>query len=254
VNVRQLTEQALAIAASGWAVFPCHTSKKPLTKNGFKAATTKPATIQKLFANPDAALIAVPTGKTSFIALDIDANGLQWLHDNQTKLPLTRIHQTRSGGLHYLFTPPNNVKIPNSASKIAPGVDVRGDGGYVIVPPSPGYRALNNSPIALLPPWLSELLTTPPRPRFSDRLVNHPYKAEAITHRMAQAYENVARAPEGQRNQTLNRETFILACAAIQGHINAAEVEHLMLLAAQTSGLPTREALATINSAMRAAS
>src|SRR3954451_22609691 len=79
--------------------------------------------------------------------------------------PPTRVHRTASGGLHLLFTPPEHVEIRNSQSRVAPGVDVRGEGGYVIVPPSPGYEVLADLPPVAVPCWLIRAAMPPPPPR-----------------------------------------------------------------------------------------
>jgi hypothetical protein len=72
--------------------------------------------------------------------------------------------RTRSGGLHLYFKAPRDIKIKSSASKIAPGVDIRAEGGYVVGPTSwvdsdrkgeaGFYQVIDNSPVAPLPDWL----------------------------------------------------------------------------------------------------
>ena len=61
------------------------------------------------------------------------------------------IARTRSGGAHLYFL--NDAAIRCSSDKIALGVDTRGEGGYVILPPSPGYTWVNGSDLFNLPPW-----------------------------------------------------------------------------------------------------
>ena len=62
--------------------------------------------------------------------------------------------RTRRGGLHYYFARPDGG-VGNRAHVAGFDIDVRGDGGYVVVPPSPGYSWLTS---------LDEPLTLPPAP------------------------------------------------------------------------------------------
>lgn len=146
-------------AGLGLPCFPCNDKKQPVVATGFKAATRDRAAILEAFAKPSAVLIGVPTGEVSgFVVIDIDIRddrtGMDWLNAHSTDLPPTRTHKTRSGGLHLLFCYPAGHDIPNSAGRIAPGIDVRGNGGYVVFPPSPGYRIADDHRAAEMPDWL----------------------------------------------------------------------------------------------------
>jgi hypothetical protein len=89
----------------------------------------------------------MPTGSVSGISvLDIDADGLTWF--DAQHLPLTRMHQTRSGGLHLLFRHAEGLR--NSSGVIANGVDVRANGGMVIWWPRQGYE-ICDAPLAEWP-------------------------------------------------------------------------------------------------------
>jgi hypothetical protein len=75
--------------------------------------------------------------------------------------------ESPSGSLHYYFNNPPRTVIRNSASVLAPGVDVRGEGGMAMAPPSvrPGvgsYRWRNANPIADAPQWLLQKIAEPP--------------------------------------------------------------------------------------------
>jgi hypothetical protein len=76
-------------------------------------------------------LVGVPTGR-AFDVLDIDprSGGEDWYRANFDALPLTQAHETYSGGLHLLFRACPDLRC--SGSKIAPGVDVRAAGGYIV--------------------------------------------------------------------------------------------------------------------------
>ena len=125
--------------------FPCSTGKKPLTPRGFLDAAFGDYTHYPL--------VGVPTGAiTGFDALDIDprSGGHLWLQ--QHELPKTRAHWTRGGGKHFLFKHCGF----RLRKEIAPGVELKGDGGYVIWWPREGME-VEDYPIAEWPDWLLEL-------------------------------------------------------------------------------------------------
>lgn len=132
-------DAALRHARHGRPVFPCSAaSKRPITAHGFKDATTNPDTIRGWFAS-EPHLLALPTGRASgLVVLDIDghqgADSLADLEREHGRLPVTTSVKTPRGQ-HYYFVHPG-IPVRCSAGQIAPGVDVRGDGGYAIVPPS----------------------------------------------------------------------------------------------------------------------
>lgn len=130
----------------GWSVFPVSVeTKRPLTPHGCLDAKTDPGAIENWWKKwPDAA-IGVATGSASgFIAVDLDKDedkGLDGYHElrlwerEHGSLPNTVQSITGRGGAHLLFRY-NGTDIRNSSSDKLEGVDVRGEGGYIIVPPS----------------------------------------------------------------------------------------------------------------------
>ena len=161
-------------AKLGLPCFPCGDDKRPVVATGFKAASTDPSHIRAMFDRDGARLIGVPTGEASgLVVIDIDVrgdrNGMDWLDANADALPQTRTHKTRSGGLHLLFRYPEGHDIRNSAGRVAAGVDVRGNGGYMITPPSDGYQVADPVEPADMPMWLIRACLPPeaePRPVF----------------------------------------------------------------------------------------
>jgi hypothetical protein len=148
-----LVERALEVAQT-YPVFPCKADKSPATAHGFRDASRDEATIRALFARPGAALIGVPTGSSSGL-LVVDFDG----RDGRNRIPelltvRTRLHWTRRGA-HALFKMPAGANIGCSAGKLAPGVDVRASGGYIIHWAAQGYggqleRELSEVPAELL--------------------------------------------------------------------------------------------------------
>lgn len=131
-----LLQAALSYAARGWRVHPLKPRHKtPITKNGCKDATMDDATIRRWWAQWPDANVALATG-WEFFVLDIDtkSGGMVWLEANE--LPTTHEAQTGSGGKHLLYRLPTGSIVQNSAGLIAPGVDVRGVGGYIVAAPS----------------------------------------------------------------------------------------------------------------------
>ncbi len=165
-----MLEHALRYAARGWPVFPC-TGKRPLVTNGLLDATTDPATITRWWERIwPAANIAVITGAGSgLLVVDVDgeegSDSLHLLERDHEPLPRTATVATPRGGSHLYFRHPGG-EIHNSAGRLGVGLDVRGDGGYVVVPPSVGannrkYEPDERAPLAQPPSWLMELLRGP---------------------------------------------------------------------------------------------
>jgi hypothetical protein len=203
-----------AAADLPWPVFACKADKTPITAHGFKDASHERGVILRQFANSSAQMIGCPTGSESgFIVIDVDikrgARGMEWLDSKSDKLPPTRTHRTLSGGLHLLFRAPDGVEIGNSASRVAPGVDVRGEGGYIIVPPSPGYAIADPVEMAEMPAWLVLVCMKPepaPRPATpsqpSQRASSDRDLGRYCDSALNDAYTKVRNAPDGTRNPT----------------------------------------------------
>lgn len=133
------------------AVFPCTPDKKPLVK------WKEPWDGDIADGEP----YGVPTGTRSGVwVLDLDrkgrVDGLRSITEfaNGRELPDTLTVRTQSGGLHLYFT---HVDGLGNRAGILPGVDVRGESGYVVGPGSPGYTVVHPGPVAPAPEWLVEL-------------------------------------------------------------------------------------------------
>ena len=157
-----LLDAALEWAEHGVPVFPTGDDKRPLTKNGFFDASTDPTEIKRMFteAGPRLHGIGGRMGADAGIfAIDADtykegdageaARSYIASLVRSGQLPDTRIHATRNGGRHYLF---RATEFPNC--KPSAGVEVKGEGGYIVLPPSPGYsverEGLADAPRGLL--------------------------------------------------------------------------------------------------------
>ena len=98
---------ALDLADAGVPVFPCSSDKRPACPHGFLDAATDRAALCELWHDCPGDLIGAATGNISGIdVLDLDAKheaARAWWRDNRDRMPPTRVHRTRSGGLHVLF-------------------------------------------------------------------------------------------------------------------------------------------------------
>lgn len=135
-----MLDHALAFARRGLQVFPCRPRDKlPATAHGCNDATTNPGTIECWWRQEPDYNIAIATGAASgvfVVDLDgIDAEAeLRRLEVRHGALPAT-VESITARGRHIFFLFPDRP-VRNSAGKLAPGIDTRGDGGYVLAPPS----------------------------------------------------------------------------------------------------------------------
>jgi len=250
-----LTQSALWLAQEmRLPVFACGPDKRPVTQHGFHDATRDAAEIRLQFSTPGAAMIGVPTGQgAGFFVVDLDVKnggqGLEWLAANQHRLPRTRTHRTRSGGQHLLFQWPEGRTIRNSASRVAPGVDVRGNGGYIITPPSPDYEIADASALAEAPAWLLDLIDPPVAPRVADLpkygadLPKSPPRQSGDGTRYGlTALDNecqaILSAADGAKHDTLNRAAFSIGGLVAAGEL--AEGPALQALASALAGIAAR--------------
>ena len=124
---------ALAYASKGWPVFPLRpNSKVPITEHGFKDATTDQVKINAWWAAHPQANVGVVTGNGLGV-IDVDmkngVNGRQSISAANLTIPNTLVSKTPSGGYHLYFKSADKIRC---AIGILPGVDIKGDGGYVV--------------------------------------------------------------------------------------------------------------------------
>jgi hypothetical protein len=254
---RSALSAALDLAMRGMVCFPCQANKAPACATGFKAATSDPATLRKLWQRHPGPLIGVPTGEVNgFDVLDVDPRhgGDAWLAQHRGWLPITRTHTTRSGGLHFAFQHAPGLRC--SAGKIAPGVDVRADGGFAIWWPAAGFPVTIDAPVAHWPSCLLAALIPQPRSR-PWSVASIPWTDSDSARRYAlgalrRAVEQVAAASEGTRNYTLNRESFALTRFVGKGLLTYSEIAETLAVAARHAGLTQTETARTLASALRA--
>jgi len=225
-----LIDAALAYAAEGLPVFPCNAAnKRPHVAGGFKAATTDAEQIRRWWSQWPGAMIGMPTGTRSGVwVLDID-DPATFERACPVELPATRRGETGKG-YHLHFRYQDGIRSTQRGANAPwpipdlPGAEVRGEGGYVILPPSrhPSgrlYRWANDNPPATAPADLVQLVTLKAKPAEREKHVQHLAApvSDSTGHRYALAAldsecESIRRAPDGGQESTLN------AAALKMGH------------------------------------
>ena len=282
-----MLDHALRLGQDGIPIFPCKLNKQPYVAGGFKAATTDPNQVRAWWSKWPDALIGMPTGAASGTAvLDLDlrrdeagnviTDGLaliqRVMEDNGWEMPDTVVVETPSGGYHVYFQ--HQAGFTNSAGKIGDGIDTRGDGGYVIVPPSrlPDgrcYTTVSGPDVtrADAPEWLaiafrehrfpeaeqpnegaSDGDQSPMEGHHSQEGQNSPYGMAALEGECAA----VAAAPQGTRNDLLNKAAFRMGQLVLRKYLLRAVVEGRLMGAALHAGLGEEEARRSIRSGLDA--
>jgi hypothetical protein len=249
------------LAASGLPVFPCVPGgKRPLTAHGFHEASADLSQVAAWWRRWQGANIGVPTGRASGLeVVDVDrkASGsgfpaLDRAHRAGLIAGWQAVVRTPSGGAHFYF--PADPSRPQSSWQAAGAhIDFRGEGGYVVVPPShvitgesrAGYVLAggpDRSIAAVDAVRLRDFLDPRPEPQaVRVRGVIRDGDAERLA-----AW--VALRGEGERNRGL----FWAACRLAEAGINPAVTMNALGPAGERAGLPPREVAVTIRSAYRA--
>lgn len=166
-------DDVLRLAARGWRIHPCKAKDKvPVLTSWPDKATCDPSIIEQWALTYRECNWGVKTGADAGIwVLDVDgevgANSLRELTGSHGDLWLKTLTSITSNGQHCYFEYPADIGIRNSVAKLRPGLDVRGDGGYVVAPPSfhpSGHRYRWANPDATVlptPQWLAQLLASP---------------------------------------------------------------------------------------------
>ena len=249
---------ALELALKGFPVFPCNPiTKGPLSGHGFKDATKDPVTIAKWWEKTPTAMIGVPTGKASgFWVLDIDDPELFWAN---CAIDLPDTQQVKTGRGVHLYWRLGDVEVRNNqksqkhgqsvwAFPNLPGADVRGEGGYVIVPPSlhPNgvrYEILNDTAIAEAPAELLRIVTKQRRGKEQDapplpvEMKSSLWEARDTNYglsALAGETASIRSAPDGAQEFTLNVAALKMGSLVAGGELSI-ETARNQLIAAGTS-------------------
>jgi hypothetical protein len=285
MSAHPLVYFALDYARRGWAVFPCSPmSKFPLVgcdkdaagneikgTGGVKKATKNPAQIESWWRHWPNAMIGVACGQASGIwALDPDAPKEPGKPDGKANwaalklkhvCPHTHTHTTPGGGQHVLFKWRADRPVSNSEGALKrTGINVRGEGGYIIAPPSRRHdgkpygiaEPLDFFNFADAPEWLYEML----RPATQHTSGPRPYRpvryGSAQIARIQGILNRVAATTEGDRNKLLFWGAMRVVDMVVEGAVPAAEGDRAFAAlgdAALHAGLSQLEIARTLQSA-----
>ena len=242
-----------------FAIFPCR-GKVPLTEHGCKDATTDLEQIRAWEDRWPACNWAVATGTPSGNILVVDVDGIwgaagdAWtlIANDCGGLPRTVTVLSGSGhSMHWYFLVPDDVRVRNTAGKLATGIDTRCEGGYVVCPPSihpdtgnPYTWVLSPAevPVAPIPARLLDLLLPKP-PRLAPSRVRVADVSDDVALRILDEECNrVANATPGMRNNTAFTASAAMGNLVAGGELVLQVAAEWLVEAARLSGLPDREA------------
>lgn len=190
----------------------------------------------------------VPTGKINdILALDVDVKGNGYETIKSLEIPETFSQKTPSGGRHFVFKYPAEDGQWGNKVKFLPGLDSRGDGGYIVA-----YE-FDNKPIATAPRWYVEgARAYSAIPATNGALPGATIKvAPEVAQKIIEAgIEAIREAPAGEANNTLNAEAFKFGQLVASESITREYAAEALYRAARARGKPDYESRATINSGL----
>lgn len=265
---------AQSFAGRGYGVFPANVeTKAPLYARGshpvWAPDPNGPAGLARAAVDPDiirqhwpphaAVAIVPPVGVAIIDADEKHKTGVTAeLLDRWPTLAVGGHHSTRSGGAHFVGLIPTGHELPQSVDRDL-GVDVRSNAaGYVIAPPTPGYRVvrpfLSVSRLPMLPVSLIEWLQPPAAPAPTRPATPPKGTPERLARYVAAAVEGeylaVADTPPGGRNDRLHIAAVKLGSLVGARVLEEGDARDALLAAASACGLSTSEAQRTITSGL----
>jgi hypothetical protein len=218
-----------------------------LTCHGFYAATLDPQRIHAMTRAVPGGMLAIRTGTASgLVVIDIDPDHGGHVHPDL--MPRTAYVITGSGGAHLYYRHPG-TPILNSQSRVAPGIDVRGDGGYVVAPPSIHPRTRRpyrwgtvGEPVEMPPALLAACRPGPAVAAHTGPTTTGPGAGISTPDALLTAIVGaVARAPEGRRRTTLYGSARGVARMVAADALSRADAWTVLTAAGRAAGQSDRE-------------
>ncbi|NUW06819.1 bifunctional DNA primase/polymerase [Streptomyces sp. CAI-21] len=281
---QHLMRGALEAAARGWHVFPLRPGRKVPALHGERTCTgTGPCEgghrkwEQRATTDPDRIRatwstgpfnVGIATGPSGLLVVDLDTlkpEDLKGTPDGATSFaalcerareasPDTYRVRTARGGEHLYFTQPPGVRLNSTKGRLAPKIDTRGWGGYVVAAgsttPTGGYEPLSGAETVPLPSWLQGILQpAPKRPQTPSVAVAGQSRRYADI-ALASETRNVAAAQAGEREAALFRAARALGRFVAWGDLPRHVVEQALQGGGEAAGLSASECRSTLRSAL----
>lgn len=275
---------ALNAAERGWHIFPLRPGGKPPALHGEAScprtgdctighrkweqrATTDPDRIHRAWS-AGRFNIGIATGPSGLVVVDLDLPKPNSSADTPCgvttfkalcertgqAVPATYRVRTASGGEHLYFAAPNEVRLTNTAGFLAPPIDTRAWGGYVVAPGSTVnghvYEVLDAAPVATLPGWLLDALKPVERATEPLRLSVPKRGNRAAETALERETALVATTEEGRREAQLFESARKVARFVGWGDLTRHEVEEAFQRAGESAGLPASQCRATLRSVL----
>ncbi|MGH8709714.1 MAG: VapE domain-containing protein [Burkholderiales bacterium] len=230
---------ALAYQSEGFVVLPIKPGgKEPILPKWPTLPAPSMADIEAWFGGQSNRNIGIRTGGISGIfVLDVDAHkggleSLKMIEETYDALPHTAIQFTPNGGRHYVFQIPPELHCRNSASAIAPGLDIRADGGQIVVCPSTAPNTItgdhiayawdggafpSRAELALVPDWLIQLVKDARKQDRAQKNQPADHKVHTLVHIAGSRNDALFRRAAAMRAQGLHPDAIL---AALRVHNN----------------------------------
>jgi hypothetical protein len=227
MSTNPLHDWAQHLASRGWAVFPLAPgTKRPAIRDWEHRATTDPNRIRRCWHAGAGFGIGIATGPSRLVVIDLDpapadagpdgAGALGALAQVRgVALAATFTVATPRGGTHLYYRSPPGVQLRNSAGTLAPHLDTRAEGGYVVAPgtalPNGAYELVDDTDPPELPAWLVQALSGRPSASLSAP-AQRPCTdiGGYVTAAVQGECDKVRHAPPGRHNAVLCRAAYAL--------------------------------------------
>ncbi|MFS8199289.1 bifunctional DNA primase/polymerase [Streptomyces sp. CWNU-52B] len=281
---KHLVNAALSAAERGWHVFPLRPGTKRPVLHGEAAcpgtgpcagghrkweqrATTDADRIRATWSRGPFN-VGIATGPSGLLIVDLDmpkSNSSEGTPSGVAtfealcertgeQVPETYRTRTASGGQHLYFTAPDGVRLANTAGTLAPLVDTRAWGGYVVAAgsttPAGPYEALSDPVAASLPLWLQSILQPAPKASQGPSVAVAGQSRRYADVALAAEASNVRAAQHGAREAALFRAARALGRFVAWGDLPRNVVENALQEAGEAGGLTVAECRSTLRSAL----